>query len=419
MKVKLSLGIILLVILILFSPLLVSTGAVNGLPPGRSSTVVVAAANATAIEKLQADYICPVQSCLTELNNAVVALPGKGGSIHLSSGIISLASGETWTITKNVALQGSGKGYYYPSGESTTLYKIGAGDALVFEGNHNITVSVRDLTIQKEDNTTWANGDGIKLVKVNDFLLDNIQVDSAGGVGINVLASWGGMIQNSIIRHSSSYGIYYGKAGAELTTAQRLFNNHLGANTNYDVYIDSALGINITENHFEQYSSSENFIYIDNASVVIEANYFSASYPGTKGVYAHSGNVKFLNNTIGGDYDYGYDAMYGLHTIIGNHFQGLNHNAAIRINDWLDSAIVANNYFVVGTNYAMLLYGPSALISVTGNIIKKQGGSGLLNVIQSNGQGVISANTFYSPPQYGSLGIIAPNALVVNNYGIQ
>lgn len=401
---------------------LTASGSLNA-KTGRTATIVVAASNATAAEKAQADYVCSgTTSCLTELNAAVTALPALGGSIQLSSGIFYLADGETWTITKNVVIRGSGKGYYYPSGEGTTIYKVGTGDAIVFLGNHDITVTVRDLNIQKKDDTDWTSGDGIKLSKVNEFLLDNVQVDSAGSIGINVLASWSGVIQNSIIRHSGSYGIKYGKVGDEVSTAQRVENSHVGGNTTYDIYIDSALDVAISKSYFEQYSSTENFIYIGGASssaVVVDSSYFSSSYSGTTAVYAYNGNVKFLNNTIGGDHNYGYDGVYGIHTIIGNHFLSVSRNSAIRINDWLTSAIVANNYFIVGVNYAMLLYGPTASINITGNVIEKRGGSGLLNAIQSNGVGVISSNTLYSDVTgaYGTLGIAAPSATIRNNVG--
>jgi hypothetical protein len=59
---------------------------------GRTATLVVAASNATALEKAQADYVCDGTADEVEINAAIAALPTDGGRICLTSGTFYIAN---------------------------------------------------------------------------------------------------------------------------------------------------------------------------------------------------------------------------------------------------------------------------------------------------------------------------------------
>lgn len=103
---------------------------------GRSVTLTVAASNASALEKAQADYVCDGVADDVEIQDAIAALPPTvgtvgGGTIVLSTGAFSITStilvnkanvtikGQNWNTTLNLdanchMFQIIGNGYIYP-----------------------------------------------------------------------------------------------------------------------------------------------------------------------------------------------------------------------------------------------------------------------------------------------------------------
>ena len=61
-------------------------------PTGRGATYVIAASDATALEKAQADYVCDSTADNVEIQAVIDALGTQGGLIQLSSGIFNVAA---------------------------------------------------------------------------------------------------------------------------------------------------------------------------------------------------------------------------------------------------------------------------------------------------------------------------------------
>ncbi|MDD5220951.1 MAG: hypothetical protein PHV11_10315, partial [Candidatus Bipolaricaulis sp.] len=122
---------------------------INGLnyDPPRTATFVVAASDASAQFKLQADYICDGTADDVQIQEAIDALPASGGRVVLSEGIFTV--NDRIDVSSNTTLSGSGWG--------TILRVVPA----TFPDNISVirlsSVSesiVRDLLIDGE----WDNG---------------------------------------------------------------------------------------------------------------------------------------------------------------------------------------------------------------------------------------------------------------------
>lgn len=88
-------------------------------PTGRTATYVIAASDAPAHVKAQADYVCTGTSDDVLINAAIAALPVSGGEISLSQGLFSITS--TILINKNgVYLHGVSNGHPSAGGEDGT-----------------------------------------------------------------------------------------------------------------------------------------------------------------------------------------------------------------------------------------------------------------------------------------------------------
>ncbi|MCJ7654827.1 MAG: hypothetical protein MUO97_05925, partial [Dehalococcoidia bacterium] len=87
-------------------------------PTGRTATLVVAASDASALSKAQADYVV-VGTADDEINAAIAALPPPGGIIHLTEGLFSISA--SINLNRTAVLEGSGMGYSSPSYAGTRI----------------------------------------------------------------------------------------------------------------------------------------------------------------------------------------------------------------------------------------------------------------------------------------------------------
>jgi len=76
-------------------------------PTGRTATYVIAASNATALEKAQADYVCDGTADNVEIQAAITSLATSGGIVQLSTGTFTLAA-QINIRDDNLVLRGSG-----------------------------------------------------------------------------------------------------------------------------------------------------------------------------------------------------------------------------------------------------------------------------------------------------------------------
>ena len=113
---------------------------------GRTAMLVVASNTASALEKLQADYVCDGTADNVEIQAAIDALPSTGGKVSLSEGTFNLAA--TINIAeanaeKGITLEGQGYGTILKINNSTNIY------ALTFVPSTNgIWATFRDFYIQ-------------------------------------------------------------------------------------------------------------------------------------------------------------------------------------------------------------------------------------------------------------------------------
>ncbi|MDD4985453.1 MAG: right-handed parallel beta-helix repeat-containing protein [Dehalococcoidales bacterium] len=187
---------------------------INGLnyDPPRTATFVVAASDASAQFKLQADYICDGTADDVQIQEAIDALPASGGRVVLSEGIFTV--NDRIDVSSNTTLSGSGWG--------TILRVVPA----TFPDNISVirlsSVSesiVRDLLIDGEwDNGRVNNDLGIELRDCTDCLVENVYVMECRGQGIVT----GGTsttrcnISNCILYHNEHRGINIGQEATHI-----------------------------------------------------------------------------------------------------------------------------------------------------------------------------------------------------------
>lgn len=182
-------------------------GAVAGV---RTSTVVVAAADAPGHLKAGADVVCPGRDDHLVINAAVAALPEVGGRVHLTGGSFRIGAMEGTfggiTIARsNVLLTGEGSA-------TRLLLQDGLTDCNVIWIKGDLqNVTVRDLFIDGNGKTQvpwvrarsgWHGGNGIKIidpagllgpaprnVKVENCRIENCQLMAvmAHGMAVEVL----------------------------------------------------------------------------------------------------------------------------------------------------------------------------------------------------------------------------------------
>jgi hypothetical protein len=88
---------------------------------GRTATYVIAASDAPAHVKAQADYVCDGTADNVEIQAAITTLPTEGGHVVLTSGLFTIT--DTINILdKPVWLQGDGIGWTHADGDETFLY---------------------------------------------------------------------------------------------------------------------------------------------------------------------------------------------------------------------------------------------------------------------------------------------------------
>jgi hypothetical protein len=238
-----------------------STGALSvtsiTTPTGRASAYVIAANNATATEKAQADVVCDGTADDVEINAAIVASPAHGRNIRLSTGDFYLAAPISMGV-EGVSLTGdcmkgtnlhaadtlsqmivcpSGQNNFYQNISDMSLWGIGqtvtwAIEAynvddlrcerlLIYDVNNGIYLHRAEATFYSWLNVITdcmilvdptANGIGIK-IDCSDTWVTNCEVSVAGGT-------------------STSYGVYNHYNG---NVFQGVHSDHFGKNFYSDV----------------------------------------------------------------------------------------------------------------------------------------------------------------------------------------
>lgn len=183
------------------------------LPP-RTATVVVAASNASAMSKAQADRVCSGVADEVEINAAIAALPASGGSIYLTEGTFKVS--DTILMDKEVALLGAGIDITYIEqavGATAAITKVyrAASPAIPFglmsgfriKGNGVATTPAIQLGRNCPDfklTSIWISGHAGNCIQIDadagwDFILEDLIVESNTGNGLVAAANLSGIIR--------------------------------------------------------------------------------------------------------------------------------------------------------------------------------------------------------------------------------
>jgi hypothetical protein len=241
-------------------------------PTGRTATYVIAASDAPANVKAQADYVCDGISDNVQIQLAITALTGTTGSIHLSQGTFSIASSVILpTIPVSglcIDIGGEGKGV-------TILSLTSAADIFTTNGADIFKGNIHDITFYGANQV----GSGIN-AKTYQTLIYNNKFDSfkTSGITHTNADSSTSIYNNEFGRCGLAGTSYSGCILLDGSTAVYIHDNDFGASTKNIKFKDnSAVGnVSIFNNHFGDALANGIAIEFDKCDVVrIYDNYFS------------------------------------------------------------------------------------------------------------------------------------------------
>jgi len=156
------------------------------IPVGRGATFVVAANDASAASKAQADYLCDGTADDVEIQAAIDALPAGGGTVKLSEGTFNVAdndaNGFCINLIDNLELEGMGVG-------KTIIKAVAAigNKHLVGNASAGISfISIRDMTLDHNgQNLGETSGvHTVRLEEVTKVWLENLEIKNSSHHGI-------------------------------------------------------------------------------------------------------------------------------------------------------------------------------------------------------------------------------------------
>jgi hypothetical protein len=211
------------------------------IPTGRGATYVVAASDATATEKAQADYVCDGTADDVEIQAAFTALSANGGCINFSSGTFNIST--TILLTRDsTTIRGQGTGNLAISADNGTMIYLSNGSNCDMIANSDATkrlLIIGGLTLNGNKNNQ-ASGNGINIDNINLY---------TGGAGLDleiVYTKNNGIYSNAAsanqaIHGSGLYIVGCGDSGIYCTNGAQgseiSLPNWLNANGGYGCYI--------------------------------------------------------------------------------------------------------------------------------------------------------------------------------------
>lgn len=252
-------------------------------PTGRGASIYIAANDATALEKAQADYVCD-GTLLTggddvEINAAYHALYNNGttqngGSIYLSSGNFYINAEIDLDYSMGVTLQGVCMG-------GTTISVIPGANCNAFDYDGDVQVTyfpeIKRMTIYGYNNGAGANtsGTGIYVTYVinkgfNDFVLEDVFVTHFADHGLYMETTWGFRATRFISEYNASHaGSYYGVylRGLSGSNAQ-LSQCKVNGNYNTGMFV-SAPDVGISNSEFGE---NENLATVDQIGLYLSTS---------------------------------------------------------------------------------------------------------------------------------------------------
>lgn len=135
---------------------------------GRGATLLVAASNASAKQRAQADFLCDGTSDEAQITAAIAALPASGGTILLSEGTFNIVTGIA--LGNYVTLRGQGYG--------TLLQQTitPAAETNIISATTKSGILIVSLRVKGANTTNF--GDGITFTTVSDSEIRNVWVQT-------------------------------------------------------------------------------------------------------------------------------------------------------------------------------------------------------------------------------------------------
>lgn len=164
----------------------------------RTATLVVAASNASAKSKSQADYVCDGTNDQVEIQAAIDALPTGGGKVLLSEGTYDITA--LVTLPSYTALEGEG-----PSTILRANASLGGADFQLitnntYIGGGNTHIVVKNLLIDGNDvaGLSIENTCGLLLQNTKDCMVDKVYTKDCWGKAIRLNSATGAVISGCI-----------------------------------------------------------------------------------------------------------------------------------------------------------------------------------------------------------------------------
>ena len=360
---------------------------------GRAATYVVAAVDATAIEKAQADYVCDGVSDQVQIQDALNALPAIGGSVYLSSGnyyinaTITLpakswhisGTGQESTYLRLVALSNCDMFAYtsattdisFVSMEKMTLNGVGQSGASTLininpgGGHHVWDATWRELLILNAYTTGFYTTDA------HDYIFDHVIVEYCG----QSAANWIPAIQlasgsnayfvNCLIKLNNARGVACGAYGSTFVNTVFSANGEVGLLLYAD---DCAVTNCVFENNGYLAVGTYASLWMVNDREHVVSNSFYANDNRPKYCIQIDGGSD--NNIVSGNTLYGYTTAALLN----------NGTATIRSNkNYVTENSGANVSTTNGTYIAHGLVTTPTIVLATGSILGE-----IISVISEN-----------------------------------
>lgn len=194
----------------------------------RSVTLTVAANDATALEKAQADYVCDGVNDHVEIQAAIDALPATGGEVHLSSGKFNIEV--SLVLDSYQTLKGCGRSTILTTTTAVTNIITATGGS----GTEKVGILIADLCIDGSAGAV-TNAYNIYFTYVDHSRITRVWSINSGIDGIAILNGDFNTITDNTCNSNSEKGIHLYESRRSI-----IANNQCYQNTNDGVYLDSS-----------------------------------------------------------------------------------------------------------------------------------------------------------------------------------
>lgn len=382
-------------------------------PTGRGNALVVAASDASALEKAQADYI--VDSAANEtghyqhddywINLAINSLGVDGGRVQLTSGNYTTSAPIVlWDNTSkaySVILAGQGK-------YVTTIKPISGS---TFNAIENLQTDIpagtgqyREIDDLGINFTSPTAGSGIyasnnsTTQSLFDFAVYRVSVSGAFGYGIyaggTLVQTWGTRIEDCWVEFSHGVGVHAFSNQAYIAKNFIAYGDNIGLEVTgaHDVVV---IGNNVRSNKIHGIYASANTSIIEGNVVYLWGTNGSNYY----GIFVSGTNNLVIGNTVTGDFSAA--TYYGI---------GLNDNSS--------GTIISGNTVNRASNSEIILLSGSATTgAVISNNALGNGGSFRIRNL-ATGSMIIRGNANYVSENSGTANITTGTTAIDVTHGL-